>query len=1215
MTTTSPTAEIESPQSGGADASLKTRFYLVITAVLLVLLGVSFIGKLGLDTLSAVRASVGAEGAWSRAQGEAAYQLERYVDTGDQAVFEEYLRSLAIPLGLEVVRLELERPDPHMQTLRRAYAEAGIPRSDGDEMAWLFQRFAPFEPIQRATDIWARGDAKIAELEALGLRARDRIGAGDPSPEDLRSLKVEIDAVHGDLDALATGFSATLGDAARWAKGLLVLVLVVFTLFGAAVCMAGLVLVTRTSRRLEKANRALTEQNRQQTGRTVLHEHLQGQQHLENMLDGVLGFLTEFSGAQVGAAYVQEGEDVLRLAASHGIGGPDGLPTELPTGQGIAGQAARDGKSRLLEGAPVEHLKISSALSDGRAGHVFVLPLVFNDETEAVIELGAHSSFDPANLRFLDWVASDVALAVQTHRARDQVDGLLAETQQQAEELEAQQEELRQTNEELDTQQEELRQTNEELEAQAAALEASQTELEEMNAALEEKTEAVEARQAEVEAKNADLEETRKELLEKARKLETTSQYKSEFLANMSHELRTPLNSIILLSNILSDNGAGNLTEKQVEFAQTIHSSGADLLKLIDEVLDLSKVEAGRMELVVEDVEVETFLSAIGRGFEQTAEEKGLSFSVEIADEVPTRIETDERRLGQILKNLLSNAMKFTREGRVELRATRPDPSDAIYRGQPVSRDRSVAFSVTDTGIGLSEEQLPLIFEAFQQAEGSTDRKYGGTGLGLSISRELTELLGGEVFVDSTLGEGSRFTVVVPVTRTSKEAEPASAPDPSPAGLRSASTPPGAEAPAQEGDAPAEPGEALPAPYVDDDRDTIEPDDRCLLIVEDDRDFARVLLDLARERGFSGLVAKEGRAGLRLAEHYEPSAVLLDIGLPDIDGMSVVDRLKENLATRHIPVHVISAGQRKYEALKKGALGFVRKPTNVAQLEEAFERIEGLLSRPVRRLLVAVGDEATRDEIERLIGGEDLEITAVASGGDALSEVHTSTFDCMLLVADLPDMGLVELLKRIRSHTGSPDLPGVAIVDDDFPAEDRASLERYADSIILKDGRYPERVLDETALFLHRVEKNLPDDKRRMLRLLHDQDGILRDRTVLVVDDDMRNIFALSSILEERDMRTVVAKDGREALERLETYAGKIDLVLMDIMMPEVDGYEAMQRIRADPAFEKLPVIALTAKAMRGDRAKCIEAGASDYLSKPVDADRLLSMLRVWLYQ
>ena len=1201
MTNRGASADIESPSARTLDVSVKKRFHLVIATVLAVLLGMFFIGKTGIDTLSAVRAYVAGLGLWAEAQTEAAYKLERYIDTGDEAAFDDYLRNLAVPLRLETARQELESPDPDMDVLRRGFTDAGVPRADVDGMVWLFRRFESVGYIEELTDIWARGDAKTAEMRALGQRIRARIQAGDVSPEEIRSLKAEVGRVHRELDALVSEFSATLGDAARWVKGLLFTVLISFTLFGAVVSGVGLVLVTRTGTRLQRLNLDLAARNRQRAGQNVLLEHLQGSQRLEAMLDQVLAYLTDFVGAQVGAVYVREGQNVLRLTASHGIGEPDGLPAEIATGQGVIGQAARDCTSQLLEDVPVDHMKISTALTDGQPHHVFVLPLVFGGETKAVVELGGVRAFEPSDLEFLEAVASDIALAVQTFRGRDRVDALLAETQQQAEELEAQQEELRQTNEEL--------------EAQAAALEESQTELEELNAVLEEKTEAVQAERAKVEEKNADLEAARQRLVEKAKELETTSRYKSEFLANMSHELRTPLNSIILLSNLLSDNKEGTLTEKQVEFAETIHSSGSDLLDLINEVLDLSKVEAGQMELAIEEVELKSFLSVLERSFQQAAREKGLSFSVEIGDEVPSRIQTDERRLGQILKNLLSNGIKFTREGRVELRVSSPDPAGAPYRGKALPGEPCVAFSVTDTGIGIPEDQLPLVFEAFHQAEGSTDRKYGGTGLGLSISKELTDLLGGEVFVESEVGEGSRFTVVLPARLDATSADPAVAPDNLSPAEPNTVPEPAAAVSDEPDDTSTVPEVSLPEPYIEDDRRGLEPDDRSILIVEDDQNFARILLDLARERGFMGIVAEEGRTALQLADHYRPSAVLLDIGLPDIDGMSFMERLKDNLSTRHIPIHVISAAERRPEALRKGAVGFLRKPTNVTQLKEAFDRIERLLSRPVRRLLIAAGDDALRHEIEGLIGAEDVEITAVASSGEALDRLSAVRFDCMLVVADLPDMDALELLKQVRSDSESPELPAVAIVDEGLPPEDKAALERYADSIVAKDGHYPERVLDETALFLHRVEKDLPEDKRRMLRSLHDQEAILRGKTVLIVDDDMRNTFALSSILEEKDMQTMMAKNGREALDQLEEHSADVDLVLMDIMMPEMDGYEAMRRIRANPGLRKLPVIALTAKAMRGDRAKCIEAGASDYLAKPVDTDRLLSMLRVWLYQ
>ncbi len=1173
---------------------IKTKFNLVIVAVVAVIAGMFVIGKTGLETLSAIRAYADMEGVWAEGQAGAADRLDRYTFTFDDTDFEEYEEHLTVPLILREVRLELERSDPDVDVVRRGLVGSGLALADVDPMITLFRRFGEFDEVEAALDVWARADARLLQLQSLGTEIRDRVQAGDMSPDDLQRLRDSVDRIHRDLSNRADDAGLALGDAGRWARGLAVRILVAFSLLGTLVCIMGLTLVARIGAALERSNAELAGRNRNESARAALSDLLQGESRLRRLLPDVLSFLADFVDAPVGAVYVARDGAVLHLCGSTGISDPEELPAEIPFGQGIVGQVAQDGTSRLLERVPDDYFNVRSALGETRPANLFVLPFVAADEeTKAVVEVAAPQSFDPDALEFLESVTETVARTVETLQARDRVDDLLQETQQMAEELEAQQEELRQTNSEL--------------EAQATALEESQSDLEELNSVLEEKSEALQAEQLEVEERNAHLEATRRLLLEQAEQLESTSRYKSEFLANMSHELRTPLNSVLLLSNLLAKNTEDTLTEKQIEFAETIHSSGTDLLALINEVLDLSKVESGRISLNMDEVTVETFLSDLDRGFRQAAIEKGISFTTEIESGVPSSIQTDEQRLGQILKNLLSNAIKFTEDGGVALRVSRLNPTETEFASHELPEGPVIAFSVADTGIGIPESKRNTVFEAFQQVDASTERKYGGTGLGLAISKELAELLGGRIHLDSKLGEGSRFTVAIPAELATQDSE--GAPQ---AGELLGARPETVEEDPRASDVPSEVPCATPT--VEDDRDDITPGDRCLLIVEDDAGFASALLALARDRGFKGLVAESGRAGLELAQRHVPSAVLLDIGLPDIDGMSVMEHLKEDLETRHIPVHVISGGDRKFEALKKGALGFLLKPVTEDQLEGAFSRIESLLSRPVRRLLIALGNEPTRTELVDLIDARDVDITAVASGREVLDQLVTSQFDCLLMEAELPDMSGVELVKRVRSGTERPELHVVAIVTEATAMDERLTLERYADSVIVKGGRYSERVLDETALFLHRVEEELPEDQRHILRRLHDKEAILADSTVLLVDDDMRNIFALSSILEEQGVRTLTAKTGIEGLARLEEYPD-IDLVLMDIMMPELDGYTAIRRLRENPKFENLPVIALTAKAMKGDRAKCIEAGASDYLVKPVDTERLFSMLRVWLYQ
>jgi len=785
-------------------------------------------------------------------------------------------------------------------------------------------------------------------------------------------------------------------------------------------------------------------------------------------------------------------------------------------------------------------------------------------------------------------------------------------------------EELRQINEELQAQQEELRQSNEELEEQTRALRESeerlqgqQEELRQMNEELEERTEALEAERNEVKRKNAELEEAQGMIEEKAEDLARTSQFKSEFLANVSHELRTPLNSLLILSQLLRDNKDGNLTEKQVEYARTINSSGSELLSLINEILDLSKIESGKMTLVVEDAPLADFVAGVEGQFRHVAEEKGLEFRAEVASGAPSHVQTDSQRLGQVVKNLLSNAFKFTSEGSVSLTIDRPElGAEPSWAG--LDPGQAIAVTVADTGIGIPEDKQKLIFEAFQQADGTTVRRYGGTGLGLAISRELVSLLGGEIRMASEVGKGSSFTVLLPDVLPAQEADgehpqAVDAVD-EPEGPTTAEPAPTDDVPllAEEARAPEPPLAGIEG--VLDDRREIEPNDRSILIIEDDSVFARMLVDQAHERGFKCLVAGEGTPALHLADYYRPSGILLDLGLPDIDGMAVIDRLKENLDTRHIPVHIISGHEKQIDAMKMGAAGFMRKPISLDQIDRVFGKIESLTSRRVRTLLLVEDDESTRQSVVELIGEDDVDITAVPTGAEALECLAEAQFDCMVLDLALPDMSGVDLLGQIRVADDMSHVPVVVFTGRELSKEETLVLDKYAERIVVKDARSPERLLDETALFLHRVEKDLPEHKRRMIRMLHDKEAIFSDKKILLVDDDMRNVFALSSVLEEQGVELSIAKNGREGLERL-GQNGEVHLVLMDIMMPEMDGYEAMREIRKQSRFKSLPIIALTAKAMKGDRAKCIEAGASDYLAKPVDTEKLLSMLRVWLYQ
>ncbi|MGH7664793.1 MAG: response regulator, partial [Gemmatimonadaceae bacterium] len=800
-------------------------------------------------------------------------------------------------------------------------------------------------------------------------------------------------------------------------------------------------------------------------------------------------------------------------------------------------------------------------------------------------------------------------------------------------------------------QQEELRTSNQELETQARSLKASeellkeqQEELQQVNEELEEKASLLSEQNKKVEQKNREVEAARVSLEDKAEQLALSSKYKSEFLANMSHELRTPLNSLLILAKLLSENKEGNLSEKQAEFARTILASGTDLLNLINDVLDLSKVEAGKMEIMpvaIPLAEVEDFAR---RSFAPVAEQKGLAFNFNVKPDTPPMIFTDGQRLRQILKNLMSNAIKFTESGSVTVTVSSIQGGRQFANTALDSASSVIAIEVRDTGIGIASDKQKLIFEAFQQADGTTSRKYGGTGLGLSISREIARLLGGEIRVTSKPGEGSAFTLLLPARYEPPEGRKQAKGGPPPAakGLPSPSDPPGRRSPRrvtpayipaqspgnrpgamQDGSSPTaatitpQPREAIDPADVADDRHAIDPSDRVVLLIENDEKFASVLLEMAHQQDFKALIALSGEIGVELAHQYKPDAITLDIDLPGTDGWAVLNQLKHNADTRHIPVHIISGMHDRQHGLKAGALAYLEKPVSKEALEEAFGRISQFIEQRVKHLLIVEDDETQRQSIIELVGHDDVDITAVGNAQDALEAIRETRFDCMVL-----DLGLggsdgtdgFELLEQVKGDPAAQELPIIIYTGRDLtPAED-TRLRKYAETIIVKDAKSPERLLDETALFLHRVEAKLPEQKRRMLEQLHNADAVFEEKNVLIVDDDVRNIFSLTSVLEEYGMKVSFAENGEDAVKLLESTLG-IDLVLMDVMMPGMDGYDTTRAIRRMTDYRSVPIIALTAKAMKGDREKCIAAGASDYITKPVDTEQLISLMRVWLYQ
>ncbi|WP_296927899.1 response regulator [Thiohalocapsa sp.] len=936
-----------------------------------------------------------------------------------------------------------------------------------------------------------------------------------------------------------------------------------------------------------------------------LSERMSGDPDLATLAAGVISEIATTVDAAVGACYIEDDRQsrALRLVGSYAYRERKHLANRFAPGEGLVGQCALEHTPILLTEVPDDYIKISSGLGEATPRTIRVTPLLRDERLVGVIELGFVQRPAALVLSYLDQAMPAVAVAVESARARADLADALTESQQLTEELTAQQEELRAANEELEEQTERLK-------ASEARLQTQQEELQASNEELEEKNEALQRQQREIAEANAGLARQREALAEKARELETASKYKSEFLSNMSHELRTPLNSLLLLAASLAENATANLTDEQVESARIIERSGQDLLGLINEILDLARIEAGRTELKPETVVLAEVAQVLDDTFRPLATDRGLELQVGIEPTAPEQIFADRRRLEQVLRNFLSNAIKFTDKGSVTLCFGRPDPALDLRRSG-LDPAATLAVSVTDTGIGIPAEEQSVIFEAFQQIDAGTARRYGGTGLGLSISRNLAELMGGEIQLSSEPAQGSCFTLFVPLTSP----EPATTPDadgasrqPSAAqaaGLEQTMAPPAA--------APAPPPEAAHA-GVADDRAAIADGDTTVLLVEDDARFAKLLIDQCHRRGFKALMAGSGEEGLRLAAAHAPQAVILDIRLPGMDGWAVLERLKDNPETRHIPVHVMSVDEGPSDVLHRGAVGFLQKPVAREALEAAFQRLEHVFSRAVKDLLVVEDETVLRHEMVHLMASDDVRVAEAGTGAEAIARLEQQRFDCMVLDLGLPDMTGLELLRRLSRKTGIAVPPVVVYTGRELTREEDLELRNYSDSIIVKGARSRERLLDETSLFLHRMVGGMPERARRMITDLHDPDRFFKDRRVLLVDDDMRNVFALSKILEAKGLTVVKAEDGQHALDVLAGEHG-IELVLMDIMMPGMDGYETMRRIRARPELAHLPIIALTAKAMKEDNERCIAAGADDYLSKPVNLERLLSMLRVWLYR
>ena len=913
-----------------------------------------------------------------------------------------------------------------------------------------------------------------------------------------------------------------------------------------------------------------TEQDWLKTNLARFTGMLQGQRDLTTVGRMLLSELAPLVNAQQGVIYQMETEESasMTLLSAFADDGENGQLRRVRLGEGLVGQVAAEKRRMLISDLPEKTISIRSGLFESVPRNVIVLPVLFEDRVKAVIELASLNAFTASHLAFLEQLTASIGIVLNSIEATMQTEGLLKQSQQLAAELQTQQKELQQTNEQL---------------AQKAQQLAEQN--------------------VEVERKNQEIEQARRALEEKAKELALTSKYKSEFLANMSHELRTPLNSILVLGQQLSENPDHNLTPKQVEFARTIHGAGTDLLNLISDILDLSKIESGTVSVEAEEIFFANLLEMVARPFRHEAENRKLAFEVQADPYLSRSLVTDSKRLQQVLKNLLSNAFKFTEHGSVRLSVS--VAAKGWSEDHPILSGAAsvVAFEVTDSGIGIALDKQRIIFEAFQQADASTSRKYGGTGLGLAISRELASLLGGEIQLRSTPGQGSTFTLYLPLTYVGPTASRLTA---GPDGRVFSPVTPLQLSNIVVSERPVE--------QIADDRNNLQPDDPVLLIVEDDPHYARVLCDLSRDKGFKVLVALRGSEALALAREFHPTAVSLDVFLPDMLGWTVLNHLKQDPATRHIPVQMLTLDEDRHHGLARGAFAFVTKPTSPEELESALSRIKDYSSPRRKRLLIVEDNPAEQLSIGELLGYDDIDVTVVDTGAKALETVSKESFDCVVLDLRLPDMTGFDVLERMRDLPQVSDLPVVVFTGKELSPEEDARLHTLARSVVVKGVESPERLLDETALFLHRVVADLPQEKQKMLDRLHRSDEALVGKKVLVVDDDMRNIFALSSVLERRGMAVLTAGTGREAISMLES-TSDVAIVLMDIMMPEMDGYATMQVIRQNPLFRRLPIIALTAKAMKGDREKCLEAGASEYLAKPVNTEQLLSALRMWLHR
>ena len=953
------------------------------------------------------------------------------------------------------------------------------------------------------------------------------------------------------------------------------------------------------------------------TGQTELNEKIRGDQDLRALGNMIITYMAKYLNAHIGAIYLMTEDNTLKMMGSYAYSRRKSLSNEIKVGEGLVGQSALEKQTIVISSIPDDYIKVHSGTFESAPRNIIVTPCIFKEKVKCVLELGSLQEITELQQEFVEQISESIAIAIHFTEARFKMKELLDKTLDQSEELQVQQEELRQSNEELEeqaralkesearlqAQQEELRQSNEELEEQARALKeseasltAQQEELRVINEELEERTKSLELQKNDIATKNNYLESAQKEIENKAKDLQVASKYKSEFLANVSHELRTPLNSILVLSQLLANKTDHSpLTDKQLEFAKTIHSSGTDLLKLINDVLDLSKIEAGKMDVNYENMNLEEFLDYVEKSFRQIAQDKGLEFTINIDKQLPESILTDAQRVQQIINNLVSNAFKFTKEGGVTISVGRPNQDN--FSKQDIDYGQSISIAISDTGIGIPAEKQLFIFEAFRQSDGTTSREYGGTGLGLSISKELALLLGGTIELKSEERKGSTFVLILP----EKSAIPKA--------LEQVAVTLQQQSKKQEDIIEL----ALCEANSKENSSITNLSDKTLLIIDDDQNFASILADLANEKGFTCLTSHDGQSGIQLAIKHKPKAILLDLGLPGISGWEVMEELKNHIETRNIPVHIIS-GHESFitDESERGIVGYLRKPVSVETIYDMFKRLEGLGEKSLKKLLIIASDDFQKTVITDIIGNKDIVVSTVDTGQEAYDLLKTERFDCIIFDIKLKDMSGYELLARLREDKDQ--VPIIIYTDNDSIMKDKSSLQDYGESIIIKGPRSMERLVAEASLFLHGVNSKITDKTQKITKKYQEKEASLKDKKILIVDDDMRNVFALTSALEEKSMIVIVGKNGREGIDKLHQNQD-IDLILMDIMMPEMDGYSAMKEIRREEKFRKTPIIALTAKAMKEDKNKCIEAGANDYLTKPIELDKLISLLRVWLYK